>query len=318
MPKRLMALLAIVAVAGLAGCGDDDDSAIVVYTSVTQATVDAVVAGFAAVSPDTDVEVFRAPTGEINARIAAERREGGLRADVLWLTDPLSMQQYHADGLLRSWTPAEAGAIPAAYRTDSFWGTRVLSLVIVHQPGLSPAPVAWSDLETAAEAGGVALPDPGFAGSAFAALGFFALHEDFGMEFYRRLHDAGAEQVSAPGDVVTGVAEGQYAAGITLWFTAQAAADKGSPIEIVWPEPGAIALFSPIALTEGATDTTAEAFVDYVLSTGGQTAIAGTGWQPARRDLAWTAAGPQVTVDWSLAYDRQEELLDAYRAIFGG
>ena len=137
------------------------------------------------------------------------------------------------------------------------------------------------------------------------------------MDFYRRLHDAGAVQVAAPGDVVTGVAEGQYAAGITLDFTARTAVEKGSPIAIVWPDPGAIALYSPIGAEKDSGEAAAE-FVEYVLSEEGQSLVASSGWQPARPDVPWAAGGSQVTLDWRLAFDRQVELLGDYRAIFGG
>ena len=54
------------------------------------------VAALEEVHPDLEVEVFRAPTGELDARIATEQRTGGIGADVLWMTDPLSVQQYEA------------------------------------------------------------------------------------------------------------------------------------------------------------------------------------------------------------------------------
>nr|MBA2488261.1 substrate-binding domain-containing protein [Chloroflexota bacterium] len=96
------------------------DQVVRLYTSVTQATVDAVVGGFGAQAAGTEVEVFRAPTGELAARIAAEQREGGLRADVLWLTDPLSMAEYDSQGLLAAWQPTEAEGIPAEYRSERY------------------------------------------------------------------------------------------------------------------------------------------------------------------------------------------------------
>ena len=294
--------------------GGDGSATLVLYTSVTQDTVDAVVAGFEDAHSGTTVEVFRAPTGELNARIAADRREGEIGADVLWLTDPLSMQQYDAQGVLREAQP-DADAVPAEYREERFWGTRILNLVVVRHRD-APALASWDDLIPAATAGGVAIPDPSFAGSAFAALAFFALDDAYGLDFLQRLHDAGATQVAAPGDVVTGVAEGQYAAGITLDFTARDAIEDGSPIEMVWPAPGAIALYSPIAVT--GDSAAAEDFVSFVLGVEGQTAIAATGWEPVRADIPWESGGPQVTIEWDRAFDRQQELLDAFRDIFGG
>ncbi|NQV06202.1 extracellular solute-binding protein [bacterium] len=214
---RRTAALFTAAVLVFSSCsGDDGPDTIRVYTSVTQGTVDAVLEAFGLVNPGVEVVVFRAPTGELNARIAAEQREGGIQADVLWLTDPLSMQAYDASGVLASWDPVGAAALDPAFASERFWGTRLLDVIIVHGPDVDPAPVSWTDLVATAASGGVAMPDPGFAGSAFAALGYFALTEGYGMGFYEDLAGAGAVQVPAPGDVVTGVAEGRYAAGITL------------------------------------------------------------------------------------------------------
>ncbi len=286
------------------------------YTTVTQETVDAVVAAFAEAQPDTQVEVFRAPTGELNARIAAERREGGVQADVLWLTDPLSMQQFDAEGLLAAYAPAEVDAVPAEYRTDTFVGTRLLNLVIVHEAGLDPAPRTWQDLADPDYRDAVALPDPGFAGSAFGALGYFA--ED-GLDFYQSLADNGVVQVPSPGEVTAGVAEGRFVAGMTLDADARAAAEAGSPVESVVPESGAIAVYSPIAVTEAAANSEgAEAFVDFSLTVPAQEAIAGTGWEPIRDDVEWEHEAKQVSPDWSAIYDRQDELLEEYRAVIGG
>jgi len=312
--RRLGVAIGAVVVLSLSACAGDDPATLRIYTSVTQGTVDSVVDGFSQQFPDLDVEVFRAPTGEVAARIATEKRTGGVRADVLWLTDPLSMQQYEADGMLRAWTPVGAESIPAELAGESFWGARILTMVMVVRDGV-PAPERWEDLTDARFEGGVAFPDPGFAGSSFAVLGYFAATDGYGMEFYERLAANGAIQVRAPGEVVTGVAEGRFDAGITLRFSAANAVEDGSPISIVWPSGGAIALYSPIAVTEGGS-VAAEAFVEFVLGDDGQQRIADTGWQPVRGD--YPVGGDQVTVDWAELFGRQQELLAAYRGIFEG
>lgn len=291
------------------------------YTSVTQATVDTVVAAFGQAQPGISVEVFRAPTGELNARIASERRDGKLGADLLWLTDPLSMQPYAADGTLRPWTPTGSAAVKPALHTDLYWGTRILSMVIVRAKGAA-GPADWMDLTQAAYKDAVAIPDPGFAGSAFGALGYFGLDSRFGIDYYRKLKANGASQVKSPDDVVTGVAEGRLKAGMTLDSSARAAIAKGSPIELVWPTSGAIAMYSPIGIVKDRSaeaDAAAQAFAEFVISRQGQEAIAKTGWQPVRDDVTGPPiGGSQVTVDWDAAYKRQKELLEEYRSIFGG
>jgi iron(III) transport system substrate-binding protein len=291
-----------------------------IYTSVTQATVDAVVAAYATTHGNVKPDVFRAPTGELAARIAAELREGRLRADILWLTDPLSMQAYDRDGLLGTLAPTDARALDAADRTSTYWATRLLNLVIVARADASPAPADWADLADPAYKDAVALPDPGFAGSAFAALGYFALDQDYGFDFYRLLRDNGAVQVKAPDEVVTGVAEGRFKVGITLDFSARAAVANGSPVKLIWPASGSIAIYSPIAMVATSDNQRAAAsFIDVVLSPEGQSAIAGTGWQPARPDVPGgpPIEGIQVRPDWAAAHGRQTELLEQYRAILG-
>jgi len=290
---------------------------ITLYTSVTQDTVDAVLGALAGVHPGLNVEVFRAPTGELDARIATDQRTGGIGADVLWMTDPLSVQRYEADGLLAPLDAEAFEAVPPEYRGETFVGTRLLNLVLVVGDDVDPKPASWADLADPAFAGSIAMPDPGFAGSAFAALDL-ATADEFGMDFYQALKDNGVIQVKSPVDVLTGVAEGNYAAGITLDKIVRANVAKGSPIELVWPEPGAIALFSPAAVVASSDDLDAAgAFQQFLVSAEGQAAIASTGWQPVRDDVEWPYPGSVVTPDWNELYGNQQQLLEDYYAIFG-
>lgn len=317
MSKKIciwLGLLALTAVACRTTSTAEDET-LRIYTSVTQDTVDAVVGRFRNDHPDAEIEVFRAPTGELAARIASEIRDGELQADVLWMTDPLSIEQYDRDGLLLEWQPDGVAAVPADFRTNSFFGTRMLNLVIAASVDSASPPSDWEDLPETH--GGVAIPDPGFAGSAFAALGFFALSPEYGMDYLQALSDGGAEQVQAPGDVVTGVAEGIYTAGISLDRTVRDAIEDGSPVRLIWPDSGAIALYSPIAVVEDSVSRFARDFVEFVLTSEAQEAIADTGWQPVREDVTWPHEGRIQTIDWGDAFDRQDELLESYREMFG-
>ncbi len=247
-------------------------------------------------------------------------RSGGIKADILWLTDPLSIQAYADQGLLKVWQPAGAADIDAAYRSDTFWGTRFLNMVMVQGATVTPGPVGWHDLTNAAYKDAVGIPDPGFAGSAFGALGYFDQTDGFGTAFYKALKANGATQVKAPDDVTTGVAEGRFKVGMTLDNSARTAIAKGSPIKLVWPSDGAIAMYSPIGVVyTTATAPAAQSFVELVLSDAGQRAIATTGWQPIRAGVGGPSAeGKQVYPDWKAAFGRQKDLLTEYRAIFGG
>ncbi len=313
-----MATLIVAGLAVAACTGPATSDTITLYTSVTQDTVDAVLGALAEVHPELHVNVFRAPTGQLDARIAAEQRSGGVQADVLWATDPLSTESYAAQGLLRPLSSDALSVVPAQYRSDNFVGTRLLNLVLVAHAGLAPQPAAWHDLTDAAYRDDVALPDPAFAGSAFAALGYFASAPGYGMDFYRQLKANGAVQLQAVGDVITNVANGTQSVGISLDKSVRDALDKGSPITLIWPQPGAIAVYSPAAIFRSSRNPAAAAtFVDFLVSVAAQTAIAGTGWQPVRSDVPWDKSGPALDVDWAQVFGQQQQLLDQYRVIFG-
>jgi iron(III) transport system substrate-binding protein len=166
----------------------------------------------------------------------------------------------------------------------------------------------------------VSLPDPGFAGSAVGALGYFALAPDYGIDFYKRLKANGAVQLKTPDDVTTSVAEGTSKAGLTLDSSVAAAVSKGAPVELVWPSAGAVAIYSPIAVVDATANSVgAEAFVDYVLSSAGQVTLGNAGQEPVRSGSGGPApAGLQVQPDWAAIFGRQQELLQQYRGVFGG
>lgn len=320
-----VALVLVVATA----CGDDGGQAastrgeVVLYTSVSEETVDAVVSAFEANNSEVQVEVFRAATGDLNARIASEQRSGGLEADVIWASDPLSMQAWDEQGLLmHGWIPEGAGGVAENFKTEAFWGTRLLYMVIVQRRGAGSSISTWRDLTAPEYQGLVEIPDPGFAGSALAMLGYLTDEPDYGIDFFRALKANGARQVASPDDIVTDVAEGRADAGITLEFSARTAAEAGSPVEVVWPEPGAVSIYSPIGITTSPSDEEASrSFVESVLSVEGQQAIASTGWAPVISGVDAPPIPADATIvnpDWASLFSRQSELLEEYRSIFGG
>lgn len=318
--------LAVLGPLVLAACGGSgasggaaESESITLYTCVSDTTIQPLIEQFEAANPGSNVELYRAPTGDLNARIAGEVRSGGLQADVIWACDPLTMQDYVDQDLVGGWTPETD--IASELRTDDYVGVAVLYMVAVTHEGVTP-PRTWSDLTGEEYADGVAVPDPGFAASALGTLGYFAQDPDFGTDFYAALKDNGAVQASTPDDVTVGVAEGVYKAGITIANSANLAQENGSPIEIVWPDPGAIAIYGPIALATDAADSqAAKDFISFVTSEEGQTVIADAGAYPTLEGVQGPPVpddAPVVFPDWSALAAEKDDLLDSYRQIFGG
>lgn len=112
-PPRVVAT-SVVALVLLGACGDADagsstaegsgDAAapetITLYTCVSDTTIQPVIERFEQDHDGYTVDLFRAPTGDLNARVAGDVRSGGLKADVVWACDPLTMQDYVDQGLV--------------------------------------------------------------------------------------------------------------------------------------------------------------------------------------------------------------------------
>jgi iron(III) transport system substrate-binding protein len=306
----LMAVLLSCVLVACAGPTASPSQSITVYTCVNDTTIQPVIQKFEAAHAGTKVQLFRAPTGQLNARVASDVRAGGLKADLVWACDPLTMQDYVSQGLVGGWTPHTD--IPATVHTPDSVGVALLYMVAITRKGVS-SPAAWSKL---ADSGKVAIPDPKVAASALGALGYF------GTDFYAGLKAKGAVQVSTPDDVTTGVAQGTYDAGMTIASSAYAAEKSGSPITVSWPKPGAVAIYGPIAVSKTAKNAgAARDFIGYVTSREGQTAIGSAGSYPTLPGVAGPtkpAGAPTVYPDWKAVASNKAALLRDYGKIFGG
>jgi iron(III) transport system substrate-binding protein len=312
----------------LAGCSSDGSGgaggsakSMTLYTCATANVEQAVIKGFQAAHSGVKVNVFRAPTGQLNARVAADLRSGGIRADVIWACDPLTMYGYDSQHLLRGWSPPNAAQIPSACRTAHFTGVDLLYMVVVAHNGAT-MPAVWADLTRSEYRGKIAISSPTVAASALGMLGFFASAETYGIDFYRHLKSNGAVQVDTPTDVLTGVEQGTYDVGATLANAAYADQRKGSPITVGWPTPGGVAIYAPIGLTtKKHPSPLAARFADYAASRAGQkimarqgsyVPIAGLGGPPI------PAGSPIASPDWAALATESKPILAEYAKIFGG
>jgi iron(III) transport system substrate-binding protein len=152
-------------------------------------------------------------------------------------------------------------------------------------------------------------------------LGYFATAPGYGMDYYAAIKANGGKQLNSPDQVLAGVAQGNYKAGFALANAAYSAQQKGSPIEITWPRPGAIAIYAPIGITTkaGSARLAAE-FADFVASPEGQAVIGKSGAYPIRSDFSGPPkppGSPVVSPAWPSLFDRTKDLLGQYGAVYG-
>jgi iron(III) transport system substrate-binding protein len=115
------------------------------------------------------------------------------------------------------------------------------------------------------------------------------------------------------------VEQGRYDAAVTLANVAYGDQKKGSPIEVVWPAPGAVSVYAPIGVTtKRHSSSLADDFAAFAASRDGQRLMAKKGTYVTLPGLGGPPGGRTVAPEWPTLFDRYKALLAGYSTIYGG
>jgi len=275
-----------------------DAATITLYTSEPQEKADALVAAFSEVQPNVTVEVFRAGTGDLTARIEAERTAGEVQADVLLAADAGTFEGYAADDLLLAYTPADIDAInPDVVDPEGFYtGTRIIPTVIAYNTGLVDSPpTSWKDLTDASYADRIVMPNPDVSGAAAYNAAVWLDDDQLGEEWLTALAANKPVIADSNGPVSQAVASGTQPVGIVVDYLVRELAAAGSPIAVAYPEEGVPYVSQPVGIF-AATDEQAasEAFVDFLVSEAGQSLAVEQSYLPVRSDVGTPEGAPSM------------------------
>jgi iron(III) transport system substrate-binding protein len=345
--RTALALLATTAAAaGLAACSEpaEPDAAagggasvgggeaggatsLTLYTSEPQAKIDELIAAFGQEHPDITVEVFRAGTGDLTARIAAERETGAVGADVLIAADAPTFEGFKAEGLLAPYTPAEADALlPEVVDADGYYvGTRIIPSVIMINTGtVTEPPTTWQELTGEQYQGDLVMPNPDVSGAAAYNAAVWLAEPSLGEEWLTAL--AANEPVIADsnGPTSQAVAEGAQNVGIVVDYLVRDLEAAGSPVAVSYPGEGVPYITQPGAIfADSPQQEAAATFLDFVVSTTGQELAVAQNYLPVRED-AGTPEGAPTLGDITLmpsdgsvvTSEQQAEAVETFNALF--
>jgi iron(III) transport system substrate-binding protein len=228
------------------------------------------------------VEVVQAGTGEILKRI--EEEKANPQGDVMWGGSRASIEAYRSrfDPYMSTNLPAILGRyIPPDYSYTPFTIIPTVFMYNKHLVSPSEIPRSWADLLSPEWKGRIAFADPALSSSSFEALVnmLFAMGRgdpergwDYVGSFIATL---GGKLLGGSSAVYKGVADGEYAVGVTFEEAAAKYLRQGAPVGIVYPEEGTIVEADGVAVIKGARNlSNARRFVDFVTSQKAQAKIA--------------------------------------------
>ncbi len=269
---------------------------VLLYTSVPQELATQFANAFMKKRPDIRVEIYRAGSTEVGAKIAAEREVGGIRADLLWLADAPVYYDLRKRGELFAYVSPEAKAIPADLKDPKglFTAGRLINMIIAVNTEVMPlkeAPKSWKEFPDAGKK--AAMGNPLYSGSNFVTVAAFVQKDGWG--WFERARTKGVAVVRGNSEAATALAGKEFAVAMTLDYIVAGLIKKGAPLAIVWPSDGAISVPSPIAIIKGTKNPNgSKAFVDYVLSKEGQEFLVKQEVIPVRGDVKPPAGQPSA------------------------
>ncbi|OQY29601.1 MAG: hypothetical protein B6244_03140 [Candidatus Cloacimonetes bacterium 4572_55] len=275
----------------LSGCQSKKKSKrLLVYTSVPSAIMSEIQAAFEQEYPQIKLSIYRNGTQAIISKISAEEEEGGVNADVVWLAGLSYLTQLKKEGMLHPFK-SEHSAFLSSYLRDQdncFYAGRIITSGIVYNTDIvadEDRPVYWADLWSDQWRNKVVMANPLYSGMAVLTVGTLA--DTYSWEYFSFLRTNGATVVQSNNAVSKKIASGEFPVGITIDYIITMMRESGSPVDLIYPEDGVIAIPCPLGIFNSSNKKVeAESFINYILSQDGQKLLVQSGaFTPVRSDV---------------------------------
>lgn len=303
-------ILAGLLIAVLVSCQSERDDVIVVYSAGPRPLIEAVVAAFEAEN-DIEVELFAATTGQVMARLEAEKYRP--RADVVVLASELGAAGLKRESRLRRYRPVGIDGTQTDWHDpDGYYHATGAAIVAMAFRGDAPSPPSWRAALAGDWDGRLTMPSPSRSGSAADFL--IAFNLDRGDEVWQQWLDArsitGLEFSAANNQAITSLVldayDGMLAAADYLIYRQM---DRGADLSVHYPTDGSVLVTRPIAILDSTPQPEwAERFVDHYFSEAMQQAVADQFLVPARKDVETAEIRPSDLPDTLIRADMKEAL----------
>lgn len=300
---------------------------ITLYTSEPEDKVSEMVADFNTLYPDVTVNVFRSGSGEVIAKLQAEKEAGAIQADVIWFADLDFFKMLADEGLMMAYRPVGSDVVDEMYHYngDQYQEVRVIFNVIAYNTSIiTTPPTSWKDLLNPEYAGKVGMPSALYSGAAFNQVGTLLNMPDFGIKYYEDLNANRVVVERGNGAVATKLASGEFVIGQLVDFMARDQKLAGSPVDHVWPAEGALLVPTPIGIISTTQNQAgAKAFMDYMYTDNAQKLFTKQGYLSVIEGMDPPAGTPDMAnfkilmPDFEYIAANRETIRSEFERIFG-
>ncbi|WP_212920436.1 ABC transporter substrate-binding protein [Ornithinibacillus bavariensis] len=333
--KRITIKLLAVLLIGvmLVGCSDKNasgknkDVTVHLYTSESQDQVGEMMKEFEKENPGIKVEIFRTGTEQVIAKMEAERQSGGLVADMVWFADIDYFNSLSEEDLLEEYKSPNAEGLDESfiYNNGKYYEVRqIFNVLAYNTTQVKNAPTSWNDLYSTDYKGKAAMASPNYSGAAFLTLASIVHNDDLGWDYFKSLKENDLKFEQGNGALASKVASGEYHVVSVVDFMARNAKNEGSPVEVVWPEEGAVIIPTPVGIMKDSeVKDAAKKVLDFLLSKQGQEMFKDQGYIPVNPEVGVPENAPDtdeiniMPLDFDFLKENRESLKTGFSDIFG-
>jgi iron(III) transport system substrate-binding protein len=228
--------------------------------------------------PDLEINIIRLSTGELGARMLAEKDNP--QADLIWGWAVTNMEEFLSRGMLVPYEPNSAGKLekhfvhPQYYYVgiDMYIAAFCVNTKVLKQKGL-PMPKGWNDLLDPRFKRLVIMPNPVVSGTGFlqiaSILQMYGAKEgkEDGWDFLKKLDKNIGQYIKSGSLPAKMTAMGEFAVGASFEFVVAELIKQGFPVQFVFPVEGAGYEVEANALLKGAKNpNAAKRFLDWAIT----------------------------------------------------
>lgn len=256
---------------------------VVIYTSLENEEVVDYLEFAKTELPDLDIQAIRLSTGELGARMLAEKDNP--QADCIWGWAVTNMSEFVPKGMLMPYKPEGWDKIPATFKDpaghwtaiDLYAAALVPNTKVLEAKNL-PMPKGWNDLLNPAYKGMLIMPNPASSGTGFLQVASLLVmldpdyktkpvEENKAWDFLKKLDKNMGQYIKSGSKPAKLTAAGEYAIGCSFVFVYSSLKKKGFPVALVMPEEGAGYELEANALLKGAKhEAAAKKFLNWAIS----------------------------------------------------
>jgi len=261
----------------LASCAKEPEiTKVVIYTAKENEEIEEFIPIAEAALPDLELEVLRLSTGDLTARLLAEKDNP--QNDLIWGTAATSMIIFKNEDMLEPYAPkglenlqasmVDPESPPYWVGVDAYLTAFCYNTVLGAQYNL-PMPTSWEDLLDPVYEGHLVMPNPASSGTGFMFVSSVlqGLGEDAGWAYLDGLDKNMAIYTKSGSKPCKMAGAGEFPIGISFAFVAARLQREGAPLDFSLPSEGAGFEVEANGLMKGANNPEgAKQFLDWAIS----------------------------------------------------